>query len=285
MKSTFKILIVIAALLSDLNSFAQIKNVNAATVKIYGNCGMCKSTIEHAGNIKNIASLEWNKDTKMATVSFDSTKTSQSEILKRIALAGYDSDEFLAPDDVYGKLHECCQYDRLSKPMTKTNVATTDAVNEHIVHDSGEMVQNSSQLTKIFDQYFLVKDALVKTDVITSSAKAAELVKAIKAVEMTKLSEDEHSVWMKVVKDLTLTADKITVSKDVSQQRLSFGSLSKNIYELVKVSKRGKPIYYQHCPMFNNGKGANWLSREHAIKNPYYGSQMLNCGNVVEILE
>ena len=285
MRSTFKILIVIAALLSDLNSFAQIKNVNTETVKIYGNCGMCKTTIEKAGNIKNIASVTWNKDTKMAMLSYDSKKTSQGEILKRIALSGYDSDEFLAPDDVYGKLHECCQYDRQSKPVNKNNLATTDAVNEHINHNHSEMVQNSSQLTKILDHYLLVKDALVKTDAGISSAKAAELVKAIKAVEMTELSEKEHNVWMKVVKDLTLNAEKINSSNDVSKQRLTFGLLSKSMYELVKIANIEKPVYYQHCPMFNNGKGANWLSLEKAIKNPYYGSQMLNCGNVVEILE
>ena len=284
MKSTFKILIVIVLLLSNLNSFAQIKHENAETVKIYGNCNMCKSTIEKAGNIKNVASVEWNKETKMATLSYDAKKTSQAEILKRIALAGYDSDEFLAPDDVYGKLHECCQYERRSKQMIETKVAATE-VEKHGNHNRGEIVQNPSQLTKILDHYLLIKDALVKTDAGTSSAKAAELVEALKAVEMTKLADEEHDVWMKVGKDLTLTAKKIASSKDVSQQRLAFVSLSKNMYELVKVSKKDKPIYYQHCPMFDNGKGANWLSRARAIKNPYYGSQMLNCGNVVKVLE
>jgi hypothetical protein len=37
--------------------------------------------------------------------------------------------------------------------------------------------------------------------------------------------------------------------------------------------------------MANSGKGANWLSKENAIKNPYYGSSMLTCGKTVEIIE
>lgn len=37
---------VIAVLLSSINSFAQIKNAKTDTLKIYGNCGMCKTTIE-----------------------------------------------------------------------------------------------------------------------------------------------------------------------------------------------------------------------------------------------
>lgn len=91
---------------------AQVNNAKTKTVKIYGNCGMCKKTIEKAGNVEGIAKVEWNKDSKMATLTYDSTKTNQDEILKRIANAGYDSDKFTAPDDVYNNLHGCCQYER-----------------------------------------------------------------------------------------------------------------------------------------------------------------------------
>ncbi|WET51276.1 DUF3347 domain-containing protein [Chryseobacterium indologenes] len=291
MKSLSKIVMVISVLLSSINSFAQIKNAKTETVKIYGNCGMCKATIEKAGNVNKVASVEWNKDTKMATLTYDSDKTNQDEILKRIALAGYDSEKFLAPDDVYAKLPGCCQYDRELKPVAKSNDAGMDMKSGHTNHNHNEMAttktaddQNAPQLKVVFDNYFSVKDALVKTDAGTSSAKAAELVKAIKAVEMAKLSTGEHTVWMKVMKDLTANAEKIAASKDVAQQRQTFALLSKNMYELAKVSKQETPVYYQHCPMYNNGKGANWLSKEEAVKNPYYGSQMLTCGSVQETI-
>ncbi len=157
---------------------------------------------------------------------------------------------------------------------------------EHGNHNSKEMTttQNAPQLKAVFDNYFSVKDALVKTDAGTSSAKASELIKAIKAVEMTKLSNEEHTVWMKVMKDLTANSEKIAVAKDVTKQREIFALLANNMYELAKVSKQGTPVYYQHCPMYNNGKGANWLSKEEAIKNPYYGSKMLTCGSVQETI-
>ncbi|HBR13029.1 MAG TPA: mercury transporter [Chryseobacterium sp.] len=292
MKSISKILMVITVLLSSVNSFAQIKNVKSETVKIYGNCEMCKTTIEKAGNVKNVATVDWNKDTKMATLNYDSKKTNQDEILKRIALAGYDSEKYLAPDDVYAKLSGCCQYNRELKPVATTKDSGMDMKAEHANHNPKEMsapnmvaTQNAPQLKAVFDNYFSVKDALVKTDAGTSSAKAVELVKAIKAVEMTKLSNEEHTVWMKVMKELTANAEKIAASKDVAKQREIFALLSKNMYELAKVSKQETPVYYQHCPMYNNGKGANWLSKEEAVKNPYYGSQMLNCGSVQETIK
>ena len=62
-------------------------------------------------------------------------------------------------------------------------------------------------------------------------------------------------------------------------------TLSKNMYALIKISKTEKPIYYQFCPMSNNGRGANWLSKENDVKNPYYGSKMLSCGKTVEIIK
>lgn len=273
---------VIAVLLSSINGFAQIKNAKTETVKIYGNCGMCKSTIEKAGNIKKVAQVDWNKDTKTAVLTYDSTKTNQDEILKRIALAGYDSDQFLAPDDVYAKLPECCQYERVNKPVAKAESKTE--THDHSSHTVSTEMQEVNQLKSVFNNYFSVKDALVKSDANTTSTKAKELLTALDAVQMNKLSNEEHTVWMKVMKDLAFDAGHIAETKDVAHQRDHFMSLSKNMYELIKVSNQETPVYYQHCPMANKGKGANWLSKENAIKNPYYGSQMLTCGSTVEKL-
>ena len=264
-------------------SNAQIKNARTETVKIYGNCGMCETTIEKAGNVKKTAQVDWNKDTKTASITYDSTKTNQDEILKRIALAGYDSDKFLAPDDVYAKLPECCLYERVNKPVAKAEPKTE--THDHSSHTASTEMQEVNQLTSVFENYFSVKDALVKSDGNTTSTKAKDLLTALVAVQMNKLSNEEHTVWMKVMKDLAFDAEHIAETKDVAHQRDHFMSLSKNMYELIKVSKQETPVYYQHCPMANKGKGANWLSKENAIKNPYYGSQMLTCGSTVETIK
>lgn len=268
---------------------AQVKNAKTETVKIYGNCGMCETTIETAGNVKKVAKVDWDKDTKIAIITYDSTKTNQDEILKRIALAGYDSDKFLAPDDVYSKLHGCCQYER----VTKTAIVKTDVVEDHSSHNHDatatekptETSQEVNQLKSIFDNYFALKDALVKSDGKLASSIAKELLSNINAVNMTKLSTDEHTVWMKVMKDLAFDTEHIEETKDAGHQRDHFNTLSDNMYQLLKVSKQETPIYYQNCPMYNDGKGANWLSKESTIKNPYYGSQMLSCGKTVETIK
>lgn len=298
-KSISKVLVAIIVLLSFTACEAQIKNAKTETVKIYGNCDMCEKAIEKAGNLKEIAKVDWNVDTKMATITYDAKKTNQDAILKRIALSGYDSDKFLAPDNAYSKLPDCCQYDRVAKvPVStkpKTEVVTKDHSN-HANHtetptrgeaeSSGDKVelQKENQLKAVFDNYFDVKDALVKTDGNTASTKATALLSAINTVNMETLKTDEHTVWMKVLKNIKEDTEHIANTKDAKHQRDHFDTLSKNIYNLIKVSKQDTPTYYQFCPMANGGKGANWLSKENVVKNPYYGSMMLSCGKVTETI-
>ena len=159
------------------------------------------------------------------------------------------------------------------KPLISLSVYKTD-VNK-----------TDSKLNAVFENYFLLKDELVKTDGVTAAVKAKALSNSLNEVKMNELSKDVHKVWMKVMKTVMADAKGIAATQDVKAQRVLFVSLSKMMYDLVKVAKFETPVYYQSCPMANDGKGANWLSKENAIKNPYYGSKMLKCGGVVETIK
>lgn len=288
MNKSIKIGIAFTVMLSFMVCNAQIKNAITESVKIYGNCGMCKTTIEKAGNIKKVAQVEWNKDSKMAILTYDPSKTNANEILKRIALAGYDSDQFLAPDEVYAKLPNCCQYDRIKK----SEMAASKTSEDHAMHHHDEKTESTgddkpevTELSAVFERYFALKDALVSSDGHLATAKAKELLHALKEIQMNKLTPEEHGVWMKVMQDLIKDAERIEATKELGLQRDRFMKLSEKLYQLLKVSKQEAPVYYQHCPMADNGKGAHWLSKENAVKNPYYGSKMLTCGKTVETIE
>ena len=62
---------------------------------------------------------------------------------------------------------------------------------------------------------------------------------------------------------------------NIAHQREHFELLSKDIYDLVKAFGGGQVLYKDFDPMFNNGKGAFWLSETKEIKNPYMGKAML----------
>ncbi len=286
------LLLISVSLLFTATAPAQIKNAKTTTLKVYGNCGMCKTTIEKAGSKKKLYKTDWNEETKMATITYDSKKSSADEVLKNIALSGYDNVNYLAPDNVYSKLHGCCKYDREQKTVAATNaksmndgVSTMQDHGNHMQVNTTMNMNEASQLKAVYDNYFSLKDALVKTDGAMASTKGGDLLTALNMVEMGKLNTEEHAVWMQVEKALKTDAKHIKESSDISNQRENFITLSKMMYELVKAGKPAETVYYQFCPMANDGKGANWLSKESAIKNPYYGSQMLSCGKVVETIK
>jgi hypothetical protein len=278
MKTLKSIVLALLVLLSTVSINAQIKNKKTETIKIFGNCEMCKANIEKAGNVKKTAEVIWDQDTRMATLTYDSNKTNTDEILKRIALEGYDSDKFLAPDSKYNSLHECCQYDR----EAKQEVTMNHKESEHVPSNTIVETQiTGNQLEAVYTSYFSLKDALVKTDPATAASKAKEMLVALEAVQMDKLPMDVHMVWMKVMKDLMADTKDIASNTDVKKQRAAFKTVSTNVYDLMKVSKSDTTTYYQYCPMVK----ANWLSKEAAVKNPYYGASMLTCGSTVETIK
>jgi len=279
------------ALVTYFPGQSQIKNASSIIVKVYGNCGMCEEAIEKAADQKRIAKADWNEETKMVTITYDSKKTDQHAILKKIALAGYDNQEFLAPDDAYNNLPACCKYNRELKNAAMVSIPGNNSTesgplqNNHPHNKLKNAATETDQLKKVFDNYFELKDALVQSDATMASAKAKNLVSAIEKVNRDKLDQDVHLVWMKVAKGLKEDAVSISGAGDIVLQRKHFINLSENMYQLVKIAKPAETVYFQHCPMANDGNGANWLSKESNIKNPYYGSRMLTCGKILETIK
>jgi periplasmic mercuric ion binding protein len=97
-------------------SFAQ-GTTKKETIKVWGNCGMCKTTIEKAAKKAGAASANWNEDSKELKVSYAVNKTSSQKLQEAIAKAGYDTQDFTADNKAYDGLHGCCKYDR-KEPVT-----------------------------------------------------------------------------------------------------------------------------------------------------------------------
>ncbi len=83
------------------------------TLIVNGDCGMCKKKIETACfGLKGMKTANWDDEKLILIVSYDTSKTNADAILKRVALIGYDNQNYKADDKAYKKLPECCQYDR-----------------------------------------------------------------------------------------------------------------------------------------------------------------------------
>jgi mercuric ion binding protein len=83
-----------------------------STFKVWGNCEMCKETIEGSLKVEGVTKADWSTETKMISVTYDTTKITLDQIQKNIALVGYDNENYKGDDKTYSELPECCQYDR-----------------------------------------------------------------------------------------------------------------------------------------------------------------------------
>jgi len=81
-----------------------------ASIKVYGNCGMCKSRIETALDQNGIKLASWDSKTKNLEVVYNSKKISEQKIHELVASVGHDTDKVKAKDEVYGQLPFCCLY-------------------------------------------------------------------------------------------------------------------------------------------------------------------------------
>jgi len=103
-----KILILIISV-SSIVAFAQSK-VITASIKVYGNCAMCKHRIETALDHKGIKTAKWDTKTKELQVVYNSDKISELQIHEIVASVGHDTDKVKAKDEVYSELPFCCLY-------------------------------------------------------------------------------------------------------------------------------------------------------------------------------
>src|SRR4051812_17107383 len=89
--------------------FAQSK-VTTSTIKVYGNCAMCKKRIETALDHKGVKLAKWDTKTKELEVVYNNEKITERQIHEIVASVGHDTDKVKAKDEVYAALPFCCLY-------------------------------------------------------------------------------------------------------------------------------------------------------------------------------
>ena len=89
-----------------------VDGITTSTFKVWGNCDMCKETIEGSLKVDGITKADWNTESKIMTIAYDDKKISLDQIQKNIATVGYDNEKYKGDDKAYSELPGCCQYDR-----------------------------------------------------------------------------------------------------------------------------------------------------------------------------
>jgi len=141
------------------------------------------------------------------------------------------------------------------------------------------MDKNSSATDAIIVNYLELKNALVADNTDAAASSGKKIVSDFKAIDVKSYSEEEQKELNDIIEDAVEHAEHIAESA-MDHQREHFEILSKDVADLIAITGTSKKLFQAYCPMFNDGKGAIWLSEFKEIKNPYYGSKMLTCGTV-----
>lgn len=173
--------------------------------------------------------------------------------------------------------------------FTACNNSTSDKQVSDITVSAGTSDQISTETKKPADDilaaYLKIKNALTNDNDKEAASTASELAKAFKELDKSALTAEQSKVFADIQGDAIEHAEHIASNAgNLVHQREHFETLSDEVYEFVKATGAGQKLYYTNCPMYNNNKGANWLSETEEVKNPYLGQEMLTCGTVKEEL-
>jgi hypothetical protein len=141
-------------------------------------------------------------------------------------------------------------------------------------------------IKEIVAGYLSMKNALANDNGNEAATAGNTMVSAFQKFDTSSLTTGQKKTYEDLEEDAREHAEHIGKNaSNIPHQREHFDMLSKDMYELVKTFGSGQPLYQDYCPMYNDGKGATWLSEIKEIKNPYLGKEMPTCGSVKEELK
>ena len=141
------------------------------------------------------------------------------------------------------------------------------------------------QIETVVDHYLSLQAALAQDKDEQAGSVAAQLQKALASVDMKLLVGDGHMLWMKHLKSLQPVIDQLLKANDIKTRREAFALLSEALAQTVPAfGVDAKPLFQLRCPMAFNNRGATWIQSDKDVRNPYFGQQMLKCGDVVKVI-
>ena len=156
-----------------------------------------------------------------------------------------------------------------------------DATTVEVNNGATSVAQTTFSTNEIISDYLKLKNALTKDDTKGAANAGKALYATFNKVNTNTIDPKLKTEYIDIADDAKEHTEHIgDNSGKIDHQREHFAMLSKDINDLIKAFGTKQKLYQDYCPMYNDNKGANWLSETKDIKNPYYGPQMLTCGTI-----
>ena len=194
--------------------------------------------------------------------------------------------------EVTGKKGEKCSKCgmELTEPVVQNEAAHdhTDGSHSHndataveVKTEATSVTQTTFSTNEIISDYLKLKNALTKDDTKGAANAGKAIYATFNKVNTSAIDPKLKTEYIDIADDAKEHAEHIGDNGGkIDHQREHFAMLSKDVNDLIKIFGAKQKLYQDFCPMYNEGKGAIWISESKEIKNPYYGSKMLTCGSM-----
>jgi Cu(I)/Ag(I) efflux system membrane fusion protein len=135
---------------------------------------------------------------------------------------------------------------------------------------------------RLLQDYLEIQRFLAGDDFLSAKKAGEKFASTLKEMDVGLLKGAARSIWMETVKSLMKGSDKVAAAQDIGTARSGFEPLSVGMtiaVDRLGVEIKG-PVLEIFCPMAFDSRGATWLQQDEDIRNPYFGAQMLKCGEV-----
>jgi hypothetical protein len=145
---------------------------------------------------------------------------------------------------------------------------------------------NQTAIDTLIAQYMNLKDAFVHDSLPEVELATTAFIAASMPTEsqLKGVAMKSPAMFINVCKDLNAQLQQLDAATSLEGKRGVFKNLLEPMRKII-ATQSSVSVYEQHCPMAYNDSGANWLSYNTEIRNPYLPRTMLKCGLVQDTLK
>lgn len=189
----------------------------------------------------------------------------------------------MVPFALVAILFASCSGNDNTENQSASNADSSASVSSQTAGSNSPADDKNMSVSGVVTGYLQIKNALASDDSKEAASGGNAMKTALQKVDTSSLTADQRKAYADIADDAMENAEHIGASEGkLDHQREHFSMLSGDMYDLVKAMGSNQKLYKDSCPMYDNNKGAIWLSETKDIKNPYLGKKMPTCGSVKE---
>jgi hypothetical protein len=153
-------------------------------------------------------------------------------------------------------------------------------------------------IDRLMGAYHEIKNAFVDADTGKARHNTAVFISLLDSIPLDELKKDTAMIFetaSSTVNDIRANAQSLLQQNNITEMRKDFSMITEMMYPAFfrTINYEGPKLYLQHCPMaFDGSVGANWISNNVEVINPYLGKNhpkykgtMLHCGEVMDTIK